>query len=136
MGFVYHPKSSSYRVCIFSQFASLTMEKNNHFISFSNFAKKVSGHDIVCVPFLESACNTEKNDTKYNIEFRILNTIRTPRTMQSLNLASDTQAWCTVRPYSQAAAFYRVDLHPRELIQTARFYHQVVKFDQMCQNKF
>ena len=56
--------------------------------------------------------------------------------MQSLNLASETKAWCTVRPYSQAVAFYRVGLQPGELIQTVRFYLQGVEFVQMYLNKF
>ena len=48
--------------------------KKYQIFSFSNFVKIISGHDMCCVPFLESACNTENNDTKHNIEFRILST--------------------------------------------------------------
>ena len=72
--------------------------KKYKFSSFSYFAKKVSGHDICCVPFSESACKTEHNDTKYDIEFRILSIRKMPWTTQSLNLAPDVEAWCTVRP--------------------------------------
>ena len=73
--------------------------KNYKFSGFSYFAKKVSGHGLCCVPFSESACNTENNDTKYAIEFRILSLRKTPWTTQSLNLAPDIEAWCTVRPF-------------------------------------
>ena len=52
--------------------------KNYKFSGFSYFAKKVSGHGICCVPFSESTCNTENNDTKYAIEFRILSLRKTP----------------------------------------------------------
>ena len=75
--------------------------KTYKFSGFSYFAKKVSGHGLCCVPFSESACNTENNDTKYAIEFRILSLRKTPWTTQSLNLASDIEAWCTVRPYGR-----------------------------------
>ena len=37
--------------------------KNYRFSGFSYFAKKVSGHGVCCVPFSESACNTENNDS-------------------------------------------------------------------------
>ena len=49
---------------------------------------------------------------------------------------SDIEAWCTVRPYCQAAESYRVALQCGELIQIARFYPQMVEFAQMYQNKF
>ena len=110
--------------------------KNYECSGFSYFAKKVSGHGICCVPFSESACNTENNDTKYAIEFRILSLRKTLWTTQSLNLASDVEAWCTVRPYCQAAESYRVALQWGELIQIARFYPQMVEFAQMYLNKF
>ena len=110
--------------------------KNYKFSGFSYFAKKVSCHGIFCVPFSESACNTENNDTKYAIEFRILSLRKTPWTTQSLNLASDIEAWCTVRPYYQAVESYRVALQCGELIQIARFYPQMVEFAQMYLNKF
>ena len=61
----------------FSAFGLFDKLKIYKFSSFSYFAKKVSGHDIYCVPFLESACDTENNDTKYDIEFRIPSTGRT-----------------------------------------------------------
>ena len=85
-------------MCIFA-FGLFDKLKNEKFSSFSYFAKKVSGHDTCCVPFSESACKTENNDTKYDIEFRILSIRKMPWTTQSLNLASDVEAWCTVRPY-------------------------------------
>ena len=82
--------------------------KNYKFSGFSYFAKKVSGHGLCCVPFSESACNTENNDTKYAIEFRILSLRKTPWTTQSLNLASDIEAWCTVRPDDKLHSHYKV----------------------------
>ena len=84
-------------MCIFA-FGLFDKLKNKIFSSFSYFAKKVSGHDICCVPFSESACKTENIDTKYDIEFRILSIRQMHWTTQSLNLASDVEAWCTVRP--------------------------------------
>ena len=84
-------------MCIFA-FGLFDKLKNKFFSSFSYFAKKVSGHDICCVPFSESACKTENNDTKYDIEFRISSIRKMPWTTQSLNLASDVEVWCAVRP--------------------------------------
>ena len=110
--------------------------KTYKFSVFSYFAKKVSGHGLCCVPFSESACNTENNDTKYAIEFRILSLRKTPWTTQSLNLASDIEAWCTVRPYSQAAVPYHVTLQPGELIQFARFCPKMVECVPVYQNDF
>ena len=63
----------------------------------------------------------EKNDTKYDLEFRILRIRKMPWTTQSLNLTSDVEAWYTVRPYCEATESYRVALQPSELIQIARF---------------
>ena len=76
MRFVNHSKSSPYRVCIFA-FGLSDKLKNNKFSSFSYFAKKVSDQDIFCVPFSESTCNTENNDTKYDDKFRILSIRKT-----------------------------------------------------------
>ena len=98
--------------------------------------KNVSGHDIVCVTFLECASNTEKNDTKHDAEFRILGTSGKGWTMQSLNFASDIEACCTVRPYRQTAESYCVALQPGELIHMGWFYPQIVEFTQFYQNKF
>ena len=61
--------------------------KKKTFSSFSNCAKKVSGHKVVCVTFLEYACNIEKNETKCNIEFAFLIMVGYPA-MQILNLLS------------------------------------------------
>ena len=83
--FVYNSKSSPYRVCVFFVIGLFDKLKNYKFSGFSYFAKKVSGHGLCCVPFSESACNTENNDTKYAIEFRILSLRKTPWTTQSLN---------------------------------------------------
>ena len=59
-----------------------------------------------------------------------------PWTTQSLNLASDVEAWCTLRSYCQAAESYRVALQPGELIQIARFYPQMVEFAKMHVDRF
>ena len=122
-------------MCIFA-FGLFDKLKNKFFSSFSYFSKKVSGHDICCVPFSESACKTENNDTKYDIEFRISSIRKMPWTTQSLNLASDVEVWCAVRPYCQAAESYRVALQPGELIQIARFYPQMVEFATMHVDRF
>ena len=128
-------KKSLPRMCIFviGLFDKL---KNYKFSGFSYFVKNVSGHGLCCVPFSESACNTENNDTKYAIEFRILSLRKTPWTTQSLNLASDIEAWCTVRPYSQAVVPYHVTLQPGELIQFARFWPKMVECVEVYQNNF
>ena len=122
-------------MCIFV-FGLFDKLKNYEFSSFSYFAKKVSGHGMCCVAFSESAWYTENNDTKNAIECRILSLRNTPWTTQSLNLGSDIEAWCTVRPYCQAAESYRVAPQCIELIQIARFYPQMVEFAQMYQNNF
>ena len=54
--------------------------------------KKVDGHDIVYVPFLESASKSEKNDTQYHIHFRMFEASDEGSTMQSLNFAPAIQA--------------------------------------------
>ena len=95
--------------------------------------KNLNGHDIVCVPFLESASNTEKNDTKHDTEFRILATSGKGWTMQSLNFASDIEVWCTVRPYSQTAESCRVALQRDWLVQITNFCSQMVEFAQIHQ---
>ena len=122
-------------MCIFV-FGLFDRLKNYTFSSFSYFAKKVIGHGICRVPFSESACNTENNNTKYAIEFRILNLGKTPWTTQSLNFASDIEAWFTSRPYCQAAESYRGVLQCDELIQIITFYPQMVEFAQIYLNKF
>ena len=59
-----------------------------------------------------------------------------PWTTQSINLASDVEAWCIVRSYCQAAEPHRVALQPGELIQIARFYPQMVEFAKMHVDRF
>lgn len=76
MGFVYNLKSSPHGVCIRSNLAFTAVTKINNLTNFFNFVKKVSGHDILCDTFLESASHTAENDTKYDGEFRNLSTSR------------------------------------------------------------
>ena len=59
-----------------------------------------------------------------------------PWTTQSLNLAPGVEAWCTVRPYCQAAESYRVALQPVELIQIASFFPQMAEFAKMHVDRF